>query len=214
MRPPLPERPSAASSPTALPPVDAAVFRDLMSRFATGVTVVTARHMDRDVGMTVNAFLSVSLEPPTVLVSLNRNADTTPVVQRSGRFGLTVLSSAQRHLSDLFASRIPSYEKFQGVPFHRGPLGHAWLDGGLSSLECEVVHSFAYATHLLFLGRVVAQEHGSGAHGLPLVFWRGGYARPSQADHLVMTSRGPSRGPPRPTGPRGSPAPRRKRRNP
>ncbi|MDE1821845.1 MAG: flavin reductase [Euryarchaeota archaeon] len=155
-----------------------------MGRFATGVTVVTAHHRGVDAGMTVNAFVSVTLEPPTVLICLNRRADTTPVVEASGKFAITILSARERHLSELFASRAPSHEKFQGVPLHRGTLGPPLLDGGLGSLECEVVHRVEHGSHVLFFGQVVALE--TGGEELPLVFWKSEYARPSQGGLLVM----------------------------
>ncbi len=199
--PPSKARASRTSSPP--PDVSPETFRSVMGRFATGVTVVTASYRGRDAGMTVNAFLSVSLEPPTVLVALNAKADTTPLVEASHRFGVNLLSARQLALSERFASRRSSSEKFEGVPFHRGPLGSPLLDGSLGSFECEVVQTVTRSTHRLFLGQVVAMEEGK--EELPLVFWRSEYAKPSQGGGLVMSpSRvlgGPSNGPaPRPRG--------------
>ena len=202
MAPPLSKAPSSRpSTPSALVPPE--TFRSVMGRFATGVTVVTASHRGRDGGMTVNAFLSVSLEPPTVLVALNAKADTTSLVEASGRFGVNLLSARQLTFSELFASRRPSSEKFEGVAFHRGPLGTPLLDGTLGSFECKVVQTVTRSTHRLFLGQVVAMEEGK--EELPLVFWRSEYARPSQGGGLVMSPsrvlEGPSNGPaPRPRG--------------
>lgn len=164
-------------------------FRSVMSRFPTGVTVVTARHEGTDGGMTVNAFLSVTLEPPTVLVSLGSAADTTPMVLASRRFGVSFLAAGQKELSDRFASRAPREEKFRGVQVHRTPSGIPLLEGALATLECEVVEHHPYSTHVLVLGRVVAAVEGPA--GLPLVFWRSGYAKASHGESLVMS-------PPRP----------------
>ncbi len=199
-----------SSSRTSSPPsgVSPETFRSVMGRFATGVTVVTASHRGRDAGMTVNAFLSVSLEPPTVLVALNAKADTTPLVEASHRFGVNLLSARQLSLSERFASRRPSSEKFEGVRFHRGPLGSPLLDGSLGSFECKVVQTVTRSTHRLFLGQVVAMEEGK--EELPLVFWRSEYARPSQGGGLVMSpsrvldrpSNGPARRPRGVGGPR------------
>ncbi len=72
-------------------PVDGAEFRNLMARWATGVSVVTARDGALDAGLTVNALLSVSLAPPSVLVSLTEDADTTPVIERTGLFAVNLL---------------------------------------------------------------------------------------------------------------------------
>lgn len=181
-------------SPTSSPPSTSLPdrFRGVMGRFATGVTVVTAHHLSQDAGMTVNAFLSVTLEPPTVLVSLSTTADTTPLIEASGKFAISILREDQRDLSDRFASRASSTEKFEGVAVHRGRTGAPLLDGSLASIECEVVERHPYATHLLLLGKVVALEEGP--EGLPLVFWRSAYAKASQGDRLIMS-------PPRPASP-------------
>ncbi len=155
------------------PTVDSGVFRQLMGRWATGVSVVTAREFEVDAGLTVNAFLSVSLAPPSVLVSLTREADTTPLIERSGRFAVSLLAADQRALSERFARAISPAEKFRDLPFHRGPHGLALLNGSLGALECRVVsHTPAY-DHLLLLGEVVYQELGPG--GSPLLFYRSGY---------------------------------------
>ena len=156
----------------ALPEPDR--FRAVMGRFATGVSVVTARWEDAEGGMTVNALLSVSLDPPSVLVSLGAAADTTPLVERSGRFGVSLLAAEQMELSERFASRIPSSEKFRGVACHRSPSGIPLLDDTLGTMECEVVEAHPFATHLVFLGRVTHLEEGSDED--PLVFWGSHYA--------------------------------------
>ena len=87
-----------------------------MSRWATGVSVVTARDGSADAGLTVNAFLSVSLHPPTVLVSLTQDADTTPVIERTGPFAVNFLAADQRALSERFARRRPSVGEVHGRP--------------------------------------------------------------------------------------------------
>lgn len=155
-------------------PLDGPAFRRLMGRWATGVSVVTAREQDVDVGMTVNALLSVSLAPPSLLISLTREADTTPRIERSGRFAVNVLASDQRALSVRFAQEIPPAEKFRGLAFHRGPSGLALLDGAISALECRVVSKTPAYDHLLILGEVLHHELGRDAS--PLLFFRSDYA--------------------------------------
>lgn len=191
-----------ATAPAMAPSADD--FRAVMSRFATGVTVVSAHHQGRDRGMTVNAFLSVSLEPPTVVISLSSHADTTPLVEASGHFAVSILSDRQRHISELFSSKVPSEQRFEGLAFHRGITGAAMLDGALATMECEVVHRVRYSTHVLLFGRVVAL--GEVREGSPLLFFRSGYVRPSQGGGLVKSA-------PRPSGPHTRrPAPSRRPR--
>ena len=111
------------------PMADPIAFRRLMGRWPTGVAVVTTRAEGRDHGLTVNALLSVSLHPPTLLVSLGNDADSTPVVERSGRFAASFLSAAQRAISERFAQTAPSAEKFRNLTVDRTPAGLAVLPG-------------------------------------------------------------------------------------
>ncbi|MFZ0831312.1 MAG: flavin reductase family protein, partial [Thermoplasmata archaeon] len=105
--------------------VDPARFRQLMGRWATGVSIVTAHHDGRDSGLTVNAFLSVSLEPPRILISITTDADAWPSIHQSTAFAVSVLSGTQRGISQRFASRVPPEEKFAGIDLHRGVTGAA-----------------------------------------------------------------------------------------
>lgn len=155
-------------------PISTGRFRHLMARFATGVCVVSSRDGGKDAGMTVNAFLSVSLEPPSILVALGQAADTTPLVERSGRFAVSILAHDQQELSERFASRIPSEEKFQGVKVHRAPNGTLFLDGALGCLECEVSSKLVFGTHVIFVGRVTAMEDGREVD--PLIFYGSQYS--------------------------------------
>ena len=154
-------------------PLNGPAFRRLMGRWATGVSIVTAREFDRDAGLTVNALLSVSLAPPSVLVSLTRDADTTPLIESSGHFAVSFLAADQRAVSERFARALPSEEKFQELRVHRGPAGLALIDGSLAAIECRVVSKTPAYDHLLLLGEVVYQEEGREAP--PLLFFRSGY---------------------------------------
>jgi len=158
----------------SIPSVDPGRFRQLMARWATGVSVVTTVENGRDRGLTVNAFLSVSLDPPRVLVSIMTDADAWPSIHRSGAFGVSVLAADQQRLSQRFAGRIPPEEKFAWVGVHRGATGVALLDGTLAGLECRVEQEIPVGDHMLVLGKVVALSEGS--ESPPLVFYRSGYA--------------------------------------
>ncbi len=167
--------------------VDPARFRQLMSRWATGVSVVTTRHEDRDRGLTVNAFLSVSLAPPRVLVSISTDADALPALRASGTFAVSILSATQRSLSQRFAGRVTPEEKFAGLDVHRGRTGAALLDGAIATLECRLVQEVAAGDHALVLGEVVATEEGEDA--APLLFFRSAYAE-AEPDELLRLPRG------------------------
>lgn len=154
-------------------PIDPEAFRHAIARWASGVAVVTGRDGSFDVGLTVNSLISVALRPPTLLVSLSETADSTPVVERSKRFGVSLLSVAQRSVSERFARSIPSAEKFEGIPLHRGTTGVALLDGALATFECRVEQVLPLADHHLVVGVVVAAE--TGGDDLPLTFFRSRY---------------------------------------
>ncbi len=179
-------------SPTAVGPTQPAtpeLFRRLMARWATGVSIVTAREGEMDSGLTVNAFLSVSLDPPVVLVSLALDAETTPIVRRSRLFAVNVLGADQRALSERFAQRLPADEKFAGVTVYRGRTGAALLDGALATFECRVTSEVPVGDHELFVGEVLAMEEGRDAP--PLLFFQSQYADAEPGDRLRLAPEKP-----------------------
>src|SRR5216117_1159693 len=116
--------------------VDPAQFRQLLGRFATGVTVVTTRDpAGRPVGMTASSVASVSLEPPLVLVSVDRKNDMYPALQAAKRFVLNVLAADQEAISRRFAAEHPN--RFDGIGYRESKHGIPLLEGVLASIECE-----------------------------------------------------------------------------
>ena len=168
------------------PGTDPMAFRRLMGRWPTGVAVVTARADGRDHGLTVNALLSVSLRPPTLLVSLGNEADTTPVVERSGRFAVSFLASAQRSVSERFALTLPPEEKFVGQALDRTPEGLAVLPGALARVECRVRAVVPQLDHRLVLGEVEWIDLADDS--TPLLFHRSGYAEVDGEGRLRLPS--------------------------
>jgi 3-hydroxy-9,10-secoandrosta-1,3,5(10)-triene-9,17-dione monooxygenase reductase component len=168
---------------------DTARFRRLMARWATGVSVVTAHAAGRDDGLTVNSFISVSLEPPRVLISIMTDSDTLTTIRQSQAFAVNVLAANQRGISERFAKRIPSTEKFAGIALHRGETGAALLDGAMAMFECQVAQEIDVGDHVLFLGGAVALEEGPDAP--PLLFYRSGYAE-AEPDERLHLPHGPA----------------------
>jgi len=146
-------------------------FRDLMGRFATGVTVITTTDGDMDHGTTANAVTSVSTEPPTLLTCLNKSSNTGRAISRSGRFVVNILSSDQEALARSFAAK--GGEKFSEVKIGRTSRGQVFLSEGLAFIECQVVESVSAATHEIVIGRVVTMARQSEEADEPLVFYRG-----------------------------------------
>jgi 3-hydroxy-9,10-secoandrosta-1,3,5(10)-triene-9,17-dione monooxygenase reductase component len=161
---------------------DALRFREVMGRFATGVSVVTASEEHRPQGITVNAFSSVSLEPALVMIALDRQRFITPMVRSAGRYAVNVLGSDQQALSDCFAHApvSPGRESFCGASWHAGPTGLPLIDGAIATLECTVVETFSAGDHDLFIGRVDSLQQGS-PDVEPLLYYRRRYLRVERA---------------------------------
>jgi len=157
-------------------------FRLVMGRFATGISIVTTLDGDQPAGITVNALSSVSLDPPLVMVALDRRRFITPMVRAKGRYAVSILGSDQQALSDCFAHApvSPGREEFCGAAWHPGPTGLPLLDGAIATLECTIVQTFSAGDHDLFIGRVDSQDapgdDGQGPDAVtPLLYFRRRY---------------------------------------
>jgi flavin reductase (DIM6/NTAB) family NADH-FMN oxidoreductase RutF len=147
-------------------------FRDAIGHFASGVTIITAHDGDADFGVTANAVTSVSLEPPMLLVCLNRKSRTQGAVSRSKAFSVNILSEGQGDLAVKFASS--ETDKFRGIPIEYGQLGSPLLAGALAHLECWVMEEVSAGTHTVYLAGVHRAERFDGA---PLAYFRGRLGR-------------------------------------
>ena len=154
------------------PRVDGPVFRDAMSRWASGVTVVTAAGRDGPAGMTASAFSSLSLEPPLVLVCVAHSSTQHDDLIAAPGFAVHLLDVDQRHLSDRFAQK--GGDKFAGIPHEIGPFGAPLLDLGLARLVCERENAPVAGDHTILIGRVL---HAELSDGDPLVHYSRAYRR-------------------------------------
>jgi flavin reductase (DIM6/NTAB) family NADH-FMN oxidoreductase RutF len=146
-------------------------FRRILGMFATGVTIITTSADDQVHGMTANAFMSVSLKPPLVLISVDKRARMNQLLREGVRYGVNVLADDQWELSDRFAGR-PSSEEAE-IEFdvvHETPL----VAGALAHLVARVVRSYWGGDHSLFVGQVEYARYGEGK---PLLFHGGQYER-------------------------------------
>ncbi len=148
------------------------VFRDVIGHFASGVTIITTRDGDTDHGVTANAVTSLSLEPPMMLVCLNRKSRTQLAVSRSKAFSVNILNESQGDLAVRFATS--SSDKFEGVGLRYGDLGSPLLDGAIAQLECWVIEEVSAGTHEIFLAGVHRAERFDGE---PLAYFRGRFGR-------------------------------------
>lgn len=157
---------------------DKTALRSALGHFATGVTVVAAGR-EAPCGMTANAFTSVSLDPPLILVCVNRNAGVYKAVIDAGCFAVSMLSARQERVARYFAdhSRPRGAEEFGEVEWSPGPSsGAPVLHGSLAWVDCALANSYEGGDHEIFLGSVLASGFGDASDAL--LFFRGDFHRP------------------------------------
>jgi flavin reductase (DIM6/NTAB) family NADH-FMN oxidoreductase RutF len=154
--------------------VDPRAFRDTLGRFPTGVAVVTATGPHGPAGLTTNAFSSLSLDPPLVLVCFDHGSRTLAIVRESGRFAVNVLRAGDEEVAMLFAGKAPHPEKFAAVT-HTVDHGVPVLDSALAWLVCDLDALHPGGDHEIGVGAVTAL--GQDPEGEPLVFHAGTFGR-------------------------------------
>jgi flavin reductase (DIM6/NTAB) family NADH-FMN oxidoreductase RutF len=150
-------------------------FRSALGAFATGVTVITTQTGDHPYGMTANAFSSLSLDPPLILVCVKSQAEGSQIIDQSGVFAVNVLGADQEALSRYFSSkeRPRGADAFKEISHKRGRSGSPILEGVAAFLDCRVTARHAAGDHIIFIGEVLAL--GIDASVEPLLFHLGQY---------------------------------------
>ncbi|MFQ5765645.1 MAG: flavin reductase family protein [Rhodospirillales bacterium] len=150
------------------------MFRRALGFFATGVTVVTGRTPEGEpVGVTVNAFASVSLEPPLILICLANTTGCLSAFSEGDRFAVNLLDESQKGLSEEFAG--PREHRFKDSAFDTWESDCPILPGCLANLECTRVAVHKGGDHVIVVGRVDHIEHDE--EGRPLLYYQSGYRR-------------------------------------
>jgi len=154
-------------------PIDKDEFRKAMSRFASSVTVVTTEsETGEPKGLTVSAFCSLSLDPPLVLICIEKNASLHQVLRKGSHFAVNILSEDQELISRRFASR--NGNRFEGIGYTKGASGSPLLEDVIAHVECVVQESHPAGDHTIFIGQVEATQT---TEGKPLTYFRGGYSK-------------------------------------
>jgi 4-nitrophenol 2-monooxygenase / 4-nitrocatechol 4-monooxygenase, reductase component len=153
-------------------------FRSLVGRFATGLTVVTTHDNGELFGTTASAMTSVSLDPPTLLVCMNKTSVTGQAIARSGHFVVNILSDEQAHVATHFAQKGSA---FDGQAVRTGHRGAPILVDALAVFECRVTDEVTAGTHSIVIGEV---EYGHGGDGNPLAYYQGRLGRLAFDDSL------------------------------
>jgi flavin reductase (DIM6/NTAB) family NADH-FMN oxidoreductase RutF len=148
-------------------------FRSVLGRFPSGVTVVTTRSSTgEDEGMTVSAFCSVSLEPPLILICIEKNASAYEALTTAPAFVVNILTADQEQIARRFS--IVDIDRFEGVGYTRAQNGIAVLDDVLGTIECRRKALHDAGDHTIIVGEV---ESARVENGSPLLYYRGGYAQ-------------------------------------
>ncbi|GAC1639850.1 MAG: hypothetical protein NVS4B2_29320 [Chloroflexota bacterium] len=165
-------RPDESAGPFAF---NAREFRDAVGAFATGVTVITTRGADEPYGMTANAFSSVSLDPPLVLVCVIKGTDGAESIERNGIFAVNMLSHEQEPISRYFASRSRPRgpDAFAEISHAHAATGSPILDDASAYLDCQLYASHDAGDHVIFIGEVMAI--GTNSDRPPLLYHGGKY---------------------------------------
>ncbi|WP_433602413.1 flavin reductase family protein [Nocardia sp. CA-135953] len=147
---------------------DVEVMKQVNRQFVTGVTVITTMDGDVPKGLAVNAFASVSLTPPTVMVCVQRTSNTHDCLFRSDHLAINIVSTDQLHVVERFASK--SDDKFTGLDWRPGPFGSPLIDLSSAQMEVEIRERLQTSTHTVFVCRVL---HAAVGEQAPMIYSAG-----------------------------------------
>lgn len=165
------------------PAADARALRRCLGQYPTGVTVITAQNGEQRVGMAVNSFAAVSLDPPLVLWSIRRESRSAKDFIDAGHFAVNILAQDQMEVSRSFGVGDP--ERFERTAWTAGLHGAALIDGAIAHLECQTTTVHEGGDHLILIGRVLRYARFEGE---PLLFSQGQYAVAQSHPSLASTS--------------------------
>ncbi|HLJ71120.1 MAG TPA: flavin reductase family protein [Roseiarcus sp.] len=162
----------AAAAPRAAQPTAGEAFRSAMREFASGVAIVAAGQGERRNGCTATSFCSLSIDPPSLVVCLDRASATLATLRSEGAFGVSMLAEAHADLADRFAGRngLRGAARFAGAGWTALSSGAPLLQGAVATLDCAVEEIVERHTHAIVIGRVIAARAWGGR---PLLHWRG-----------------------------------------
>ena len=151
-------------------------LREIMRRWPTGVAIVTTQDGNVRHGMTVNSFVSVSLEPAAVTVTMANSSHTRQLVERTGLFAVNILDENSAEISDTFAGRVPeTQDRFEELPVFSGLSGLPLLADAIAQIECKVIHRHEMLNSTLYIGEVLHATVRSNSQ--PLVYLNREYWR-------------------------------------
>jgi flavin reductase (DIM6/NTAB) family NADH-FMN oxidoreductase RutF len=165
--------------------VSSADFRDAMRHLVGAVSVITVGLGDDITGMTVTSMSSLSVDPPSLIVSVNRSASSWPLLKRHGVFGVNILAADQRDIAERFSGKggLKGAERFAGTEWVARASGAPLLVGALAAIDCEVEEIIERHSHGIVIGRV--REVQLGPPGAALAYWHGDYLPVDRNDDIA-----------------------------
>jgi flavin reductase (DIM6/NTAB) family NADH-FMN oxidoreductase RutF len=176
---------TAVRDPAIEPSASPAKFRDAMRHLTGGVSVITVgRGLDIS-GMTVTSVSSLAIDPPTLIVSINRQSSSWPLLQRYGSFGVNILNADQVDVAERFSGSngLKGIDRFAGTEWARGVSGVPLLVGALAAIDCKVDEIVERHSHAVVFGRVLNLQQSARKAGL--AYWQGNYVAIDQDEDAV-----------------------------
>ena len=165
--------------------VPAAEFRGAMRHLAGGVSVITVGRARDITGMTVTSVASLSVDPPTLIVSINRESSSLPLLKRYGVFGVNILTADQLDVAERFTGRggLKGADRFAGAQWTTRISGVPLLAGALAAIDCEVEELIERHSHAIVIGRVLDLQLSS--RTAALAYWQGQYVAIDQNEDAI-----------------------------
>jgi flavin reductase (DIM6/NTAB) family NADH-FMN oxidoreductase RutF len=165
--------------------VSADAFRGAMRHLAGGVSVITVGRGKDVTGMTVTSVSSLSVDPPTLIVSINRESSSWPLLQRHGFFGVNILAADQLDVAERFTGKsgLKGADRFAGAQWVRRVSGVPLLVGALAAIDCEVEHIVERHSHAIVIGRVLDLQLSP--RTAALAYWQGQYVAIDQNEDAI-----------------------------
>ncbi len=165
--------------------VSSGEFRGAMRHLAGGVSVITVGRGKEIAGMTVTSVSSLSVDPPTLIVSVNRNASSWPLLERHGFFGVSILTSDQLDVAERFSGKdgLKGAARFAGARWFTRMTGVPLLTGALAAIDCEVEDIIERHSHAIVIGKVLDMQISS--RSAALAYWQGQYVAIDQNEDAI-----------------------------
>ena len=150
--------------------INSSLFKSVMSKFVTGVTIITIKNNNNYIGKTVNSFASISLNPPLVLFSLEKKSSYLAEYKKSSFFGINILSRNQKKLSIYFSKIKP---KWEGIKFFLSKNNNPLIEGSVANLNCKNIKTISQGDHIIFICKILEGQINTKLR--PLVYLNSNY---------------------------------------